>query len=177
MLRRIIYATGFYTLGRPIGEYAMHRYNNYWREEQDGVSNEKRLRQTYKGKWAVVTGASEGIGKAYAMDLARAGYSVLLASRSQEKLNKVRDEILLRDPNAEVLVVPIDLASAKDYSPIVGAKGVMGNLGILINNAGQLVDGHFFGLDPWKLQTENQLNMNAITVMTKYAINTKRQLG
>jgi len=45
------------------------------------------------GPWAVVTGASEGIGRGYALELARQGLNVVIMSRSQGKLQKVADEI------------------------------------------------------------------------------------
>ncbi len=45
------------------------------------------------GKWAVVTGATDGIGKAYAMALAKKGMSVLLISRTEAKLQAVKEEI------------------------------------------------------------------------------------
>ncbi|XP_055329671.1 very-long-chain 3-oxoacyl-CoA reductase-B-like [Paramacrobiotus metropolitanus] len=45
------------------------------------------------GEWAVITGATDGIGKAYAFDLARRGCNIILISRSEEKLQKVAKEI------------------------------------------------------------------------------------
>lgn len=45
------------------------------------------------GKWAVITGATDGIGKAYATALAKKGMSVLLISRTESKLKAVKEEI------------------------------------------------------------------------------------
>ncbi|KAG8550504.1 hypothetical protein GDO81_024737 [Engystomops pustulosus] len=45
------------------------------------------------GKWAVVTGATDGIGKAYAEELARRGMCIVLISRTQEKLDEVAQAI------------------------------------------------------------------------------------
>lgn len=83
-----------------------------------------------------MTGASEGIGRAFAVDLARAGFDVVVASRSREKLEVVEREIKAVCPEREVRVVPIDLAIAHDYSPLVGDEQVMSSLGIVVNNAG-----------------------------------------
>lgn len=47
------------------------------------------------GDYAIITGASDGIGKEYARQLAARGYNLLLLSRTEEKLNKLRQEILL----------------------------------------------------------------------------------
>lgn len=74
-------------------------------------------------------------------------------------------------------VVPIDLANAADYSPITDDKEVSDNLAIVVNNAGQLLVGKFFELAPEKLQTELRLNLNAVTLLSKYARNAfNRQL-
>jgi len=63
----------------------------------DGKSNEQRLRETYNtkgGRWAIVTGASEGLGREFAHALAKSDFNLMLVSRSEKKLSVVRDEIL-----------------------------------------------------------------------------------
>ena len=45
------------------------------------------------GKWAIVTGATDGIGKAYAKALAKKGMSIVLISRTEAKLKAVKEEI------------------------------------------------------------------------------------
>lgn len=47
----------------------------------------------------------------------------------------------------------------------------MQNLGIVVNNAGQLVDGQFLEVSPASLKTEGQLNLNAIVCMTRNVLN------
>ena len=66
-------------------------------------------------------------------------------------------------------IVPIDLSNTIDYSPITSDKEVMSNLGVVVNNAGQLISGKFFNLNPQSIQNEHKLNMNAIVLLTKYA--------
>jgi len=84
----------------------------------------------------VVTGASEGIGRCYALDLARSGFNIVLASRSQDKLEKVQREIAGINHNLKVKIVPIDLANSTDYSAITADREVSDNLAIVVNNAG-----------------------------------------
>lgn len=57
-----------------------------------------------QGKWALITGATDGIGKAYAKALAARGMNVYLFSRTQEKLDAIAKEIGLENKNIEVLV-------------------------------------------------------------------------
>lgn len=82
---------------------------------------------------AIVTGASEGIGKALARRLAREGVQVALAARSEEKLRRLAVEL----GEERALVVPTDVAQPAQVQRLV-AKTVerFGRLDILVNNAG-----------------------------------------
>ena len=75
------------------------------------------------------------------------------------------------NPNIKTKVIAIDLAGTKDYSPITNDEELSSNLGIVVNNAGQLIPGKFFTQDPNKLESELRLNTFAITLLTKYARN------
>ena len=85
----------------------------------------------------MITGASEGIGRAFALDLSRAGFNIMIASRSAEKLQNVSSEIKTISQNSKVEIVPIDL-SKNNYEAITSNSEVMSNLAIVVNNAGQL---------------------------------------
>jgi short-subunit dehydrogenase len=60
----------------------------------------------------LVTGASEGIGRAFAHDLARNGFNITIVSRSEEKLSYVKSA--LEKEGAQVEVIPLDLTKATD---------------------------------------------------------------
>ena len=64
----------------------------------------------YDGKWALVTGASSGIGKAFAYELASRGANLILASRSKETLDGIAQDVGVRF-KVETEVVSIDLAA------------------------------------------------------------------
>ena len=53
----------------------------------------KNLKERYSGGWAVVTGASDGIGKALAMELAKEGFDIVLIARNKDKTEAVAKEI------------------------------------------------------------------------------------
>lgn len=57
------------------------------------------------GGWAVVTGATDGIGKAYAFELARQGLSLLLVSRTESKLKDTAAEITAKYPKVQVQIL------------------------------------------------------------------------
>jgi 3-oxoacyl-[acyl-carrier protein] reductase len=84
---------------------------------------------------ALVTGASQGIGKACAIALAEAGAKVVLAARNVDKLNETAAEISAL--GAEATVVPMDIADqAQIAAAFAQIKEKYGRLDILVNNAG-----------------------------------------
>lgn len=88
-----------------------------------------------QGKTALVTGASQGIGRACALALAAAGARVALAARNEDKLNQVAAEIAAKGGSAAVFMLDI----ASDESIKACAKAVVSHFGaveILVNNAG-----------------------------------------
>jgi 3-oxoacyl-[acyl-carrier protein] reductase len=87
------------------------------------------------GHVALVTGASQGIGRACAIALAEAGTAVALAARNEEKLNEVAQQIKASGGQAEVF--RMDMASEDDIkSAVKGAAAKLGKVDILVNNAG-----------------------------------------
>ncbi|KAI8914118.1 hypothetical protein BC831DRAFT_489115 [Entophlyctis helioformis] len=88
------------------------------------------------GSWAVVTGASDGIGKEFALELAKLNFNVVLISRSRDKLEAVAD--LARkaaSSEIDVLVYPFDFSTADktQYSLLKAALARI-DVGLLVNN-------------------------------------------
>jgi len=93
-----------------------------------------------EGRTALVTGASQGIGRACAIELAKAGAKVALAARNEEKLAEVAAEIAVAGGTAKAFA--IDIASEESIK--AGAKAALaqfGSIEILVNNAGITKDG------------------------------------
>jgi 3-oxoacyl-[acyl-carrier protein] reductase len=87
-----------------------------------------------KDKIALVTGASQGIGRATALALAEAGAKVAVAARSADKLASLVSEI--EAAGGEALVVPMDVADAAQVKTgFQQVQGKFGRLDILVNNA------------------------------------------
>jgi NAD(P)-dependent dehydrogenase (short-subunit alcohol dehydrogenase family) len=86
-------------------------------------------------KFAVVTGAGTGVGKAVALALARDGYSVALAGRRKEPLEQVAGEI--NKIGTQALAVPTDVANRESILNLFAkTKQAFGRLDLLFNNAG-----------------------------------------
>jgi 3-oxoacyl-[acyl-carrier protein] reductase len=87
------------------------------------------------GRVAFVTGASQGIGRACALRLAKDGAAVAVAARNQEKLNEVVSEIAAAGGNAAAFLV--DVRNEEQVQAAVkGAIAQLGKIDILVNNAG-----------------------------------------
>lgn len=119
---------------------------------------------TTQGKWALITGATSGIGKAYAEQFAKKGLDIVLVSRSLTKLEEVAAEIKQRY-NVEVRIVEADLTEGQIVYAKV-AKATEGlELAVVVNNAGASYDHPelFINLSEDRLATILQLNVAAVT--------------
>jgi len=93
-------------------------------------------------KVAVVTGAGSGIGKASALALLNAGYSVALAGRRAELLNQAVSE---SGAGARALAVPTDVSKPADVTALFAkTKEKFGSVDVLFNNAGTNAPGILF---------------------------------
>lgn len=110
------------------------------------------------GKIAVITGASKGLGKAMALALSRAGASIALVSRDNEKLQNVERELTASGGKAAVFTA--DVRDEKQVSQLeTQVSDRLGKAQILINNAGinirkNLID---FSLEEWHSVVDTSL--------------------
>lgn len=92
-----------------------------------------------QGKTAIITGASSGIGKGIARELAHKGVNVVLAARTMEKLSELADEINNAN-KGKALAVQTDISNEKDVKKLIReAEKAFDYIDILINNAGQML--------------------------------------
>ncbi|XP_031176253.1 hydroxysteroid (20-beta) dehydrogenase 2 isoform X1 [Sander lucioperca] len=97
--------------------------------------------RTY-GQWAVVTGATSGIGKAYASELARRGLDVVLVSRSDDKLQIIAKEI--EDQyGRKTRTIQVDFTDGQSIYPAIAEELQGLEIGILVNNVGMAYSDHF----------------------------------
>src|SRR5262245_8460385 len=95
------------------------------------------------GKTALVTGGSQGIGRAIAFGLGTEGARVAICARDKARLEQTAGEIRART-NAEVFVVPGDLSRLDEVDRVAATvRDRFGRLDILINNAGAIRGGDF----------------------------------
>ncbi len=100
-----------------------------------------------RGKTALITGASAGIGRAIASELAREGVRVALVARSRDKLEQAAGEIAAAT-NTACVALPGDMGSPDDIARVIAeAHAALGPIDILINNAGSSPSGRIGDTD------------------------------
>ncbi len=125
----------------------------------------KPLKERY-GAWALITGASAGIGEAFARHLARAGVDVILVARRRERLEALAAH-LTQQHGVQALVAPLDLRDPDFLERLIGVVGDR-EVGMLVNNAGYGSTGPFVERDPaWEADMV-RLNCWAPVVLTHH---------
>ena len=122
------------------------------------ASDRDRLRARY-GPWAVVTGASSGIGRELAVQAAASGLDVVLVARRRELLDAVAAD-LERRYGVRCLVVAADLADEHQLDRVMSATGEL-DVGLLVAAAGVGTSGSFLDADPAREQTMLRVNCAA----------------
>lgn len=121
------------------------------------------------GKTAIVTGGTQGIGKATAFVLAREGAAVVIAARGRERLDAVAAEI--GGTGARVAAVQADVSRAEDCASLVAAAvKAFGRLDILVNNAGTSARGEFESVSDATWQADLDLKLFAAVRLSRLAI-------
>jgi short-subunit dehydrogenase len=122
--------------------------------------------QDFKGKWALVTGASAGIGVALARELARCGARLILTARRRDRLEALAAELTAQ--GTEVRIVPADLTEREAPQAIFDATiGAGLAVEILINNAGLGQYGEFYSTDPSQELSQVQVNCEAVVHLSR----------
>jgi short-subunit dehydrogenase len=108
------------------------------------------------GEWAIVTGASEGVGREISLALAERGLNLVLVARRVELLESLSETIKAQF-NVQTMVIPADLSQTSAIESLMQSTSKL-NIGLLIANAGYGTSGALIDAN---LQTElNMLDVN-----------------
>jgi len=140
------------------------------------VGNPTKALQTYKSEgegkksWAVVTGASMGIGRADAEVLAKAGYNLVLLALEEDKLNEAKQEFEEKY-HISVEVIPINFVDVhgEEWANLGARISAFGDIAVLVNNAGLTVNppGLLHEVDPAQMERIVAVNVSALTQLTR----------
>lgn len=120
--------------------------------------------------WALVTGASEGLGREFAILAAQSGFDVILTARQKDKLDALSLD-LQRSYHVAVLVLPADLTDVQAVEQLWRDASDGRHIGILVNNAGLGRNGPFADDANWPREAASiSVNMVAATILMKRAV-------
>ena len=125
-----------------------------------------RLAEHYgPGSWALITGASDGLGKAFAQELARHGFNLVLASRTQSKLDCLKDELQALGVQVRTVAVDLSDTSPHTYERLANAVREL-DLSVLINCVGATVHRRFADVPARNLRHLLAVNVNTTATVT-----------
>lgn len=117
-------------------------------------------------QWALVTGASAGLGAEFARQLAARGMHLVLVARRRELMEQLAEELLTQH-GTRCLVIPADLSDPTEPRRVldeIAAQGV--TVELLVNNAGFGIVGEVDNADLDRIQQMLRLNVSALTDLT-----------
>jgi short-subunit dehydrogenase len=126
----------------------------------------KNSQFTYRGSYALITGASKGLGKVFAEVLASRGMNVVLVARSKDALT-ADAKSLSEKYGIQAVAIGADLASSRapfDIQVELARRHI--EIDLLINNAGFGLSGSFLSHDLKQEETQVQVNVQALIALT-----------
>src|SRR5262249_8469896 len=120
----------------------------------------------YQGRWAVVTGASSGLGRRLAAGLADRGMSLGLTGRGQARLGETAQPIRRAAPSVKVETVAADLSSRSGVSALLDHVGDR-PIEVLVNNAGFGSYGPFAKADPDREADEVAVDVRTVVTLAR----------
>lgn len=131
------------------------------------VKNEKKTTK----KYALVTGSTGGLGKAFAFSLAKRGYALLLTGRSEEKLLALKAEILTVYKDVEIFIYPADLSQEDSRAALMKNIQADGHkICLLANVAGADIQKGLTEYTQDKIVFQCRVNFEAAVALCHFAI-------
>ncbi len=132
------------------------------------------MRRKLNGLRVLVTGSSQGIGRALVVEAAKRGCKVLAAARSQPLLDELATQV--RAANGTIATVAADVTKPDDRAAMVeAALRHFGGMDVLVNNAGIGATGHFMDSEPDVLRQIFETNFFGLTETTRAFLSLLKQ--
>ena len=147
----------------------LRRWPTPWSQRDaatNGFAAKHGTRIHYQGRWAVVTGASSGLGRGLAARLADRGMSLVLTGRNEARLDEAALEIRRAAPRVTVETVAADLATRSGVSALLDHVGDR-PIEVLVNNAGFGSYGPFAAADPGREADEVAVDVSAVMTLAR----------
>jgi len=154
---------GILFVARKIIKGLLGLYRAFLRKRKD------LIKRYGKNTWALVTGASDGIGQEFCRQLAKMGFNIVLVARTEKKLRDTEKELNTLNPKISTRVVVADLSKASEEGFVENIYEQVKDLDIsmLVNNAGIDVFDHYDKIDPKYLKNMININCTAIYLLNR----------
>jgi short-subunit dehydrogenase len=127
------------------------------------------MKRDLQNSRAIITGASSGIGRAVAIELAHGGAGVVLVARREDRLRELAQQIVALGRPVELVAGDITDPATRQRA-IETAQAKLGGLDILVNNAGVGAMGLFEDAGPERVRRVMEVNFFALVEMTRLAL-------
>ncbi|MCD4728118.1 MAG: SDR family NAD(P)-dependent oxidoreductase [Pirellulales bacterium] len=127
------------------------------------------MKRNLHGARAIVTGASSGIGRETALELARHGVGLVLIARREDRLRELSDQIAALGGTVEAVVGDVTDGAVRQRA-IDAAREKLGGLDVLVNNAGIGAMGLFVDADPERVRRLMEVNFFATVEMIRLSL-------
>ncbi|MCL2658448.1 MAG: SDR family oxidoreductase [Betaproteobacteria bacterium] len=117
------------------------------------------------GSWALITGAGDGLGKAFAQDLARYGFNLILVSRTQSKLDRLKDELQALGVQVRTVAADLSNTAPETYESLAAAAQDV-DLSVLVNCVGVTVHRRYGDVPAKTLRHLLAVNVGATAIVT-----------
>ena len=136
-----------------------------------GRSGENMLKRYGVGSYAVVTGCTEGIGRAFAYALAKRGFNLVLISRSELKLEEVSKNIRSKH-DVKIRTLARDFTTSEDvaYFEEIAKQVADVDVSLLVNNVGVDAIERFDEQPPQAIKRLLMTNVNPLTFLTRFLL-------
>lgn len=124
----------------------------------------KRIMKKIKHKWILVTGATDGIGKAIAIELSKQKYKLIIVGRNQERIDAVKGIIIQN--GSECKTEKIDFSLGNDFSEVFSQY----DIGLLINNVGCCSNGPTIFTEDDQIENIISVNVTNTFKLTKVVL-------
>jgi short-subunit dehydrogenase len=115
---------------------------------------------------AIITGATKGIGKAIAIELAKAGYNIVAGARDEKDLSLLKE--ILENNGVEVLTFQVNMSKKAEVSHFFDAAvKAVGSFDVLVNNVGVFLPGNLLEEDDEVFEMQQAINTNAAYYLSK----------
>jgi len=122
-------------------------------------------------KYVLLTGATGGLGQAFAFELARNGKNLIISATKQERLEKLKKELLVLNTEIDIQIVECDMSSEKSRKNLFAFVADNGfSLEMLINNAGYITEGSVSSVTADSILQAVRVNCEGTADLTKFVV-------